>query len=207
MRVRTAAATTVLLLAALTACGDGDEAGTPEDPKPTAPAETTGTSPAPGEVEKGMALGEPAQTVGDGGTGELEITPDTVVFTKDGGGETSENGTFVVVTMKDKATASVAADEPAPISGGGWKWMAADGEMIPWDSGNSSGVVMDKYNNAEPVQPGAYQWRAQVFDLTEAQAKGGTLIYIDGAEEAFRWQMPSVDSGPNVAEVKQQLEF
>jgi hypothetical protein len=85
--------------------------------------------------------------------------------------------------------------------------MAPDGEMVAFDSGNSSNVVMDKYNNADPVQPGAYQWRAQVFDLTAAQAKGGTLIYIDGEEKAFRWKVPAVDAGPNVAEVKKQLEF
>ncbi|WP_055693356.1 hypothetical protein [Streptomyces prasinopilosus] len=154
-----------------------------------------------------MKLGEPAQTVGDGGTGALEITPDTVVFTEEGGGETAVNGVFVVVTMKDKATGSVAADEPAPISGGGWKWMAADGEMVDAGGGNAFNVVMDKYNNADPVQPGAYQWRSQVFDLTPAQAKGGTLIYIDGEEKAHRWEMPSTDSGPSVAEVKKQLEF
>ncbi|MFF3928297.1 hypothetical protein [Streptomyces hirsutus] len=157
--------------------------------------------------EGDMKLGEPARTTGDGGTGVLEITPDTVVFTKEGGGETAANGVFAVVTMKDKAMTAVAADEPAPISGGGWKWMTADGEMLGWDSGNSTSVVMDKYNNADPVQPGSYQWRSQVFDLTPAQAKGGTLIYIDGEEKAHRWEMPSEDSGPNVAEVKKQLEF
>ncbi|KMS78317.1 hypothetical protein ACH49_16675 [Streptomyces leeuwenhoekii] len=154
-----------------------------------------------------MKLGEPAETTGDGGTGVLQITPDTVVFTKNGGGETSVNGTFVVVTMKDKAMTAVAADEPAPISGAGWKWMAADGEMVDVGGGNAFNVVMDKYNNADPVQPGAWQWRSQVFDLTPAQAKGGTLIYIDGEEKAFRWKMPSEDSGPNVADVKKQLEF
>jgi hypothetical protein len=85
--------------------------------------------------------------------------------------------------------------------------MAPDGEMVAFDSGNSSNVVMDKYSNADPVQPGAYQWRARVFDLTPAQAKGGTLIYVDGEEKAFRWKMPATDAGPSVAEVKKQLEF
>ncbi|MEF9521243.1 hypothetical protein [Streptomyces sp. RB13] len=151
-------------------------------------------------------MGAPAQTAGDGGTGVLEITPDTVVFVKEGSGETAENGLFAVVTMKDRASADVAADEPAPISGGGWTWMAPDGEMIGWDSGNSTNVTLDKYSGADPVQPGAYQWRSQVFDLTPAQAKGGTLIYIDGENKAHRWQMPSTDSGPHVAEVKKQLE-
>jgi hypothetical protein len=209
MRVRAMAAMAALLLAGLTACGGGDSSDdAAAKPEASAPVEAAPSEEPPaGTVEKGMTLGTPAQTTGDGGTGVLEITPDTVVFTKEGGGETSENGTFVVVTMKDKAMTAVAADEPAPITGGGWKWMAPDGEMIAWDSGNSSGVVMDKYNNADPVQPGAYQWRAQVFDLTPTQAKGGTLIYIDGEEKAHRWEMPSEDAGPNVAEVKKQLEF
>ncbi|MEU1293769.1 hypothetical protein ABZ439_15230 [Streptomyces sp. NPDC005840] len=53
---------------------------------------------------------------------------------------------------------------------------------------------------------GSYQWRSQAFDLTPAQANGGTLIYIDGAEKAFRWEMPSVDTGPNIDEIKKQLQ-
>ncbi|MFI9618175.1 hypothetical protein ACIG8S_04575 [[Kitasatospora] papulosa] len=209
MRVRTTAVTAAILLATLTACGGGDDAGAkPAEAKPSSAAKgSPDTEPPAGTVEQGMVLGEPAQTIGDGGTGALEITPDTIVFTKEGSGETAANGVFAVVTMKDKATTAVAADEPAPISGGGWKWMAADGEMIDTQVGNAFNVVMDKYNNADPVQPGGFQWRAQVFDLTAAQAKSGTLIYIDGEEKAHRWQMPSTDSGPAVAEVKKQLEF
>jgi hypothetical protein len=207
MRVRATAATAALLLAALTACGGGDDsAGSKPEKAPTTASVPTG-EPTPGTVEKGMKFGTAAQTTGDGGTGVLQITPDTVVFTKEGGGETAANGTFVVVTMKDKAMTGAAADEPAPISGGGWKWMAPDGETITTQVGNAFNVVMDKYNNADPVQPGAWQWRSQVFDLTEAQAKGGTLIYIDGEEKAHRWEMPSTDSGPNVAEGKKQLDF
>lgn len=203
MRVR-AAATAALLLAVLTACGGGDD--NKAETKPSA-VETVPSEEPSAEPEQGMKLGTPARTTGDGGTGVLEITPDTVVFTEEGGGETAVNGMFAVITMKDKAMTAVAADEPAPITGGGWKWMAADGEMVDSGGGNAFNVVMDKYNNADPVQPGAYQWRSQVFDLTPAQAKGGTLIYIDGEEKAHRWEMPSEDSGPNVSEVKQQLEF
>lgn len=203
MRIRTTAATAALLLAALTACGGNDDEATAETkPKPAA----SSAEPTPGQVEKGLSLGQPAQTTGDGGTGVLEITPDTIVFTKTATGETSANGVFAVVAMKDKAMTAAAADEPAPITGGGWKWMAPDGETIGWDSGNSTNVTPDRYTNADPVQPGAWQWRSQVFDLTPAQAKGGTLIYIDGEEKAHRWEMPSTDSGPNVADLKKQLE-
>jgi hypothetical protein len=212
MRTRATAATAVLLLAALTACGgDGSDepngtgkvtVSAPEASDTAAPT----AEPTPGQVEKGLQLGESAQTTGDGGTGVLEITPDTVVFVKEATGETSENGVFAVVVMKERAVTSVAADETAPIAGGGWKWMAPDGEMIGWDSGNATAVTLGKYSNADPVQPGGWQWRSQVFDLTPEQAKGGTLIYVDGEEKAHRWQIPDRDSGPNVADLKKQLE-
>ncbi|CUW31802.1 hypothetical protein [Streptomyces reticuli] len=202
MRARAAAATAALLLAALTACGGGDD----DSSKPAAaPKSSAGEASPSSTPEQEHSLGDPARTTGDGGTGVLQITPDTIVFTRMASGETAKNGVFAVVTMKDKAMTAVAADEVPPITGGGWKWMAPDGEMIGFDSGNSSSVTMDKYDNADPVQPGGYQWRAQVFDLTPAQAKGGTLIYIDGEEKAFRWKMPAADSGPSVAEVKKQL--
>lgn len=206
MRVRTTAAMAALLVA-LAACGGGGNGDEPAEAKPPVASAEPSEEPTPGTVEGSAKLGTPARTTGDGGTGVLEITPDTVVFVKEGGGETAANGVFAVVTMKDKAMTAVAADEPAPISGGGWKWMSSDGEMVDTQSGNAFNVVMDKYNNSDPVQPGGWQWRSQVFDLTPEQAKGGTLIYIDGEEQAHRWEMPSADSGPNMAEVKKQLEF
>lgn len=201
MRVRATAAVAVVLLAALTACGSGEAVGKP--PAVEAPSEQS----TPGTVEKTLKLGEPARTVGGGGTGVLEVTPDTVVFVKEASGETSENGVFVVVTMKDRAVTAVAADESAPAAGGGWKWLTADGEMVDSGGGNAFNIVIGKYNNAGPVQPGSYQWRLRAFDLTEKQAQGGTLVYVDGEGKVHRWQMPSTDSGPNVAEVKKQLEF
>lgn len=229
MRVRATAVTAALLLTALTACG-GDGDGKAEK-KPSAAKESTkkidcsdqyvsqkewldhcdgkegvGTG---GDGTEGEAadlkLGAPAETIGDGGTGVLQITPDTVVYVKKSGTETAKNGTFAVVTMKDKAMTGAPADEVAPISGGGWSWIATDGESIGFDSGNASSIVIDKYNNADPVQPGTYQWRLQAFDLTPAQAKGGTLTYVDGEETAYRWKIPATDSGPNVAELKKQL--
>ncbi|MFH8610971.1 hypothetical protein ACH4D5_26195 [Streptomyces sp. NPDC018029] len=228
MRVRTTAVTISMLLAAVTACGsdDGDPDGKSSAAKPStkkvdctdeylsqkewtdhcAGKEGAGTG---GDGTEGQAktrkLGEPAQTIGDGGTGVLQITPDTVAYVKEDSGEPAENGVFAVVTMKDKAMTGAPADEVAPISGGGWSWIAPDGESIDSDNGNSSSITIDKYNNADPVQPGTYQWRMQAFDLTPAQAAGGTLIYVDGEETAHRWKMPATDSGPHVAELKKQL--
>lgn len=203
MRACVTTATAAILLAGLTACGgNGDDSKADPAPKESATASRTAATV---DDSQTLKLGESADTTGDGGIGVLQVTPDTIVFTKQASGETAANGIFAVVTMKDKATTAVAANEPAPISGGGWKWMAADGEMVAFDSGNSSNVVIDKYNNAGAIQPGAYQWRLQAFDLTPAQAKDGTLIYVDGAEKAFRWKMPSTNAGPNASEVKAQL--
>lgn len=229
MRIRTTAATTALLLAALTACGSND--GDPDEKsatgKPGAPSkqvdctneylsqkewtdhcagkEGAGTG-GDGQA-KDLKLGEPAQTSGDGGVGVLQITPDTVVYVKEGSGEKSEYGTFAVVTMKVKAMTGAPAEQTAPITGDGWQWIAPDGEAVGFDSGNSTGITMDKYSNGGTVQPGTYQWNSEVFDLTAAQAKGGTLLYTDGGGTPFQWTMPAADSGPRVAEVKKQLEY
>ncbi|MFI8872515.1 hypothetical protein [Streptomyces sp. NPDC055243] len=230
MRIRTATAITALLLAALTACGDDGDSGQ-ADKKPAGGAKASdskkidctdeylsqkewmdhcaGEEGTGGDGTEGQAktrkLGEPAQTIGDGGTGVLQITPDTIVYVKKSGMDTAENGVFAVVTLKDKAMTGTAADEVAPISGGGWKWMAPDGETIDEGGGESYNVVVDRYNNEDPVQPGTYQRRLRAFDLTPAQAKGGTLIYVDGEETAHRWKVPATDSGPHAAELKKQL--
>lgn len=209
MRVRTISASVVLLLAALTACGDSGS-----DDEPAAKPETTSASKEPnhgdgdgGGFDKPLKLGEPAQTIGDGGTGVLQITPDTVVYAKEGSGEKAANGVFAVVTMKVKAMTGAPAEQTAPITGDGWKWIAPDGEEIGFDSGNSTMISMDKYNGGGKVQPGTYQRDAQAFDLTKTQAKGGTLLYTDGDGTAYRWKLPPSDSGPHVAEVKKQLEY
>ncbi|WP_327351868.1 hypothetical protein [Streptomyces sp. NBC_01304] len=69
---------------------------------------------------------------------------------------------------------------------------------------NAAGVNADGFTNAGPIQPGTFQWRSQVFDLTEAQ-RSGTLIYVDGEGQAFRWKMPAKDAGPELARLKAAL--
>lgn len=206
MRIRTTAATAALLLAALTACGDsGSDDESSAKPPTKAPASKEPND--EGGVDKTPKLGDPAQTIGDGGTGVLQITLDTIVYVKEGSGEKATNGVFAVVTMKVKAMTGAPAEQTAPITGDGWQWIAPDGEAVGFDSGNSTSITLDKYNGGGAVQPGTYQWDSEAFDLTAAQAKGGTLLYTDGEGTAYRWKMPPTDSGPRVAEVKKQLEY
>lgn len=206
MRARATAAAAALLLAALTACGGGSDKN--PDAAPKALASTSASSkPSGPAMPKDTPFGKPARTAGVAETGVLEITPTNIVYAKKGAGETSQYGTFVVVTTRDKAVAAVAADEEPPANGGGWKWLAADGQSINEGNGTAYNVVMDQYNNAGTIEPGSYQLRARVFDLTAAQAKGGTLVYVDGTHVAHRWTAPASNTGPDVAAVKKQLEF
>ncbi|WP_030757152.1 hypothetical protein [Streptomyces sp. NRRL F-5135] len=154
-----------------------------------------------------LELGTPVPTTGDGGTGVLEMTPTTVVYSKDGAGNDPDKDVFAVVTVKQRPTTAAPAAEVPPMSGGGWSWIAPDGQSIDEGNGQSFNVVMDDFGAAGPVQPGSFVWDAAVFDLTAAQAKGGTLVYVDSEETAFRWKIPAADSGPQVAEVKEQLKF
>lgn len=155
----------------------------------------------------GLALGKPAATTGDGGTGVLEMTPTTVVYSTDGAGNEPEHDVFAVVAVKQRPTTAVAATEVPPISGGGWQWIATDGQAVDEGDGISYNVVIDGFSPAGPVQPGSFVWDTVVFDLTTAQARGGTLVYLDGEDAAHRWKIPAEDTGPQTAEIKKLLKF
>lgn len=203
MRTHLIAALIAAVCLPLAACssGSGEE---PISSKPTAAKSQESKAKPPAT----LALGKPATTVGDGGKGELEVTPTTVVYVKEGAGQKPANDQFVVVTVKDRATSAAAAAEAPPITNGGWAWIASSGQSVDSGDGESYNVVMDAFNNAGPVQPGSFVWTARVFDLTAEQAKGGgTIVYTDGNGKAYRWKVPGTDSGPQVAEVKKQLEF
>lgn len=203
MRTTTIAACLLAACLPLTACSGSEEPAAEKPPTASSQPDEPTAEPAPKE----LALGKPAETVGDGGTGELEVTPTTVVYVDEGGGETPEHGTFAVVTVKDKASGAVAAAEAPPASGGGWAWIAPDGQSVDSGGGTSFNVVLDSFNNAGEVQPGSFTWNAVVFDLTAAQAKGGTLVYTDGNGTAHRWKLPAENTGPQVEQVKGELEF
>lgn len=234
MRSRNAAGAAVILVAALAGCasdqGVADKkpaapAGQPA-PKPdcsdadldqaqwlehcSADSKGAGTGGdgrdgAPPADETVHVLGEPALTLGGEGVGVLEMTPTTIVFAKESEGDAPDSGLFAVITVKKRPTTAAPAEEVSPMSAGGWQWRAPDGQALNEGDGQSFNVVLSDFNTAGPVQPGSFVWDAQAFDLTPAQAKGGTLVYVDGAGTAHQWKMPTADSGPQRDEVKQDL--
>ncbi|MGK5730438.1 hypothetical protein [Streptomyces sp. URMC 124] len=190
-----AVAATVIGCLVLTACNDGTT-GT-----------TTATPSAPGSAKgAAQAFGEASRTVGAGTVGILEITPTTVVYVKEAGRATPQQGTFAVVTLLEKSLSANPADEESPAKGGGWRWVAADGRSVPAGNGNAAKVGLGKYGNSGGIAPGTSQVRAKVFDLTPAQAKGGTLVYTDGTKSADRWRVPATDTGPQAGEVRRLLQ-
>ncbi|MFE3786872.1 hypothetical protein [Streptomyces goshikiensis] len=202
MRARTSIALAAVALT-LTACGTSTP--TPPDSKPaTAASPVPSSGAATGSPALARALGQPAETVGAGGVGRIEMTPTSIAYISTDGGTEPANDVFAFVTYKARAATAVAADQAAPIDGGGWSWAALDGQAIAQGNGEAYNVVADSFNAGRTVQLGTYLKDAAVFDLATAQA-GGTLIYIDGAGTAHRWAMPKTDAGPDVAQIRKEL--
>ncbi len=216
---------------ALTACGP-DGGGSDSKPSASAPASASASTAAqpsagassptatpgndsatpsanPGAGGTALALGVPSRTVGSQLVGVLEITPTTVVYTKEADGTTSRFGTFAVVTTKDASlTANAADEEPARAGGtkGGWRWLAANGQSVAEGNGSAPKILVNGYDGTGRIEPGTSQSRSEVFDLTPDQAKGGgTLVYTDATGAENRWKVPAVDAGPQVADVKKRL--
>lgn len=210
-------ATAATACLALTACNG--TTGGDADPKPTAtpsagrpttalPSATVSpsTSTGSGNGSAAQALGTSARTVGAKFVGIVEITPTTVVYAKAGGGQTSRYGTFVVITTLDTSLSANAADEETTDgTGAGWRWIGSNGQTVSEGKGNAFKVSIPGYDSLGRIEPGARQNRAEVFDLTPEQAKGGTLVYTDSTKASYRWKIPAADAGPEVAAVKQRL--
>ena len=148
----------------------------PHRTPPGTPGDSTATPGSdPGAGQAALALGVPSRTVGTKLVGILEITPTTVVYTKEGDGTTSRFGTFAVITTKDASlTANAADEEPADANGtkGGWRWIAANGQSVAEGNGTAYKVLVTGYSGVGKIEPGTYQMRSEVFDLTPEQAKG-----------------------------------
>jgi len=202
MRLRTVPVV-VVLAASVAACGPTS------DPAPLSggtgsPAAASPSTSAPA-APQALALGASAETVGSGGTGRLQLTPTTIVYSPAGStfNKPTQDG-FVFVAVKVQAMTAVAAEQAAPISKGGWSWIAPDGQAVEQGNGEAFNVVANSFNAGGPIQPGSFVWDGQVFDLKTTQA-GGTLVYVDGGGTAYRWAMPKADAGPQVEQVKKEL--
>ncbi|MEU4154714.1 hypothetical protein [Streptomyces antimycoticus] len=161
---------------------------------------------------KELAWGKPAQTVGamtpvggQPGGGDLEVTPTTVVYQKTAMGNTAANGVYAIITVRDKATGEKAATESAMIEGGGWQWIAPDGQALAEGENDASSITPNGFTGGGMVKAGTWQWGTVAFDLTEAQ-RGGTLAYTDGAGATFKWKVPAKDNGPELAALKKGME-
>ncbi|MFJ3308299.1 hypothetical protein ACIPSA_35520 [Streptomyces sp. NPDC086549] len=119
-------------------------------------------------------------------------------------GSTSVNGTFAIITVKDRATGSTVATESAPLEGGGWQWIAPDGQALDEGKNDASSITPHGFTGGGTVKAGTWQWRTIAFDLAEAQ-RGGTIAYTDGDGTAFRWKVPADDGGPELASVKKDM--
>ncbi|MFJ9154280.1 hypothetical protein ACIRP7_40995 [Streptomyces sp. NPDC102270] len=158
-----------------------------------------------------LAFGKAAMTVGaqtpaDGSAGgeALEVAPTTVVYQAETMGSVSVNGTFAIITVKDRAPAGSAA-ESAPIELGGWQWIAPDGQALAEGENDASSITPNGFSGGGTIPAGAYKWRTIAFDLTEKQ-RGGTILYTDGDGATFRWKVPAKDSGPELAQLKKGME-
>lgn len=174
----------------LAACSSGD--GT-SDPQPS--------------PRTALGFGQTADTVGGGGKGTAQITPETVVYVGKAGSDAPEHGLFAVVTFKTGNR----AEEPVTTTAaqGGFRWKALDGKTIK--AGNSEGarsvtpVGFNDGGGKSAVQADTYQVNTVAFDITSAE-KGGTLVYVDGQGVAFHWKVPSKNSGPTANALKSALK-
>ncbi|MFJ6566663.1 hypothetical protein ACIQNU_04535 [Streptomyces sp. NPDC091292] len=148
-----------------------------------------------------------AQSPADGSPGSepLDVTPTTVVYQKTAMGYTAANGVYAIIAVKDEATSGGAA-ESAPIEGGGWQWIAPDGEALEAGEGGAASITPSGFAGGGMIPAGAFKWDTVAFDLTQEQADGGALVYTDGAGATFRWKVPAKDSGPELAKLERGME-
>ncbi|MCG0283721.1 hypothetical protein [Streptomyces sp. PSAA01] len=178
---------TVCCLGLLTACTDGEDQGKPEPPPRTA-----------------LTLRQSAETVGVGGRGAMRITPDTVVYVHKAGTGTPEHDLYAVVTFSAENRSNTPVT--ATTGKGGFHWKAPNGHTVK--AGNSKGAAriapVGFHDGGPTVQPHTFRRNAIAFDITNSE-KGGTLIYVDGDGDAFRWKIPTASSGDAVPALKSAL--
>src|ERR1044072_3661726 len=127
-----------------------------------------------------MQLGKTVETIGaqapaDGspGGGGLEVTPTTVVYQKEAMGSTAVNGVFAIITVKDRAPNAAAAAESAPIEGGGWQWIAPDGQALDEGENEASSITPNGFTGGGRGQPRPYNRRTHAVCPVEAPGGRG----------------------------------
>ncbi len=178
---------TVCCLAPLTACTGGDNNGSPKPRTRTA-----------------LKLSQSADTAGAGGDGTMRITPDTVLYLSRTSSGTPERDLYAIVTF----SAENRSKRPvtATTKTGGFRWKAANGHTVSaGNSRNAARIAPTGFADGGPtVASGTFRRNTVAFDITNAE-RGGTLLYVDGNGDAYRWQIPATSSGRAVSALKLAL--
>ncbi|MGW0920057.1 hypothetical protein ACWD3J_13705 [Streptomyces sp. NPDC002755] len=132
------------------------------------------------------------------------MTPTTIAYQAEAMGNTAANGLYAIITVKDRAPGASAA-ESAPIEGGGWQWIAPDGQALSEGENDASSITPQGFTGGGTILAGSWAWQTIAFDISEAQ-RGGTLVYTDGTATAYRWTVPAKDTGPELAKLKKGME-
>lgn len=176
-------------------CGPGSGMTTDA---PTAPA-------APLQIDQPATTAGATSPIRGPGGGILEITPVAVVYRATDNSYTPDNGLFLTVGFKHRAADGTPAPT-APIDGGGWKYIAPDGQALEQGNGRSAfSVVANSFNDPGPVATGTFVYDADTWDISEAQ-RGGVIVYTDGAGQTHRWQVPAQDGGSEAEKLKRDLD-
>jgi hypothetical protein len=174
----------------LVACSDGDGKSDPQPSPRTA-----------------LKFGQTADTAGAGFVGVDDGFRGDLRGALPVGADTPEHGLFAVVAFK----AGNRAKEPVTTtaSQGGFRWKTLDGKTIKaGDTDGAGSIAPFGFNDGggEPaVRANTHQVNTVAFDITTGE-KGGTLVYVDGDGVAFRWKVPSTNSGPTANALKSALK-
>ncbi|MET8583434.1 hypothetical protein ABZX39_21565 [Streptomyces collinus] len=179
--------TAACCLALLTACTGGDH---DSDRKP--------------DAHTALRLNQSADTVGAGGDGTMRITPDTVLYLRRTSSGTAEHGLYAVVTFSAENRSKTPVT--ATTKTGGFRWKAPDGHTVgAGNSRSAARIAPTGFADGGPTVPvGTFRRNTLAFDITDAE-KGGTLVYVDGRGDAYRWRIPSTSSGRVVTALKRAL--
>ncbi|GAA2766510.1 hypothetical protein GCM10010103_55510 [Streptomyces paradoxus] len=154
-----------------------------------------------------LTFGQTADTAGASGKGTAQITPETLVYVDKAGAGAPERGLFAVVAFRAGNRAEESVTTTA--AQGGFRWKTLDGKTIK--AGNSAGagriapIGFNDGGGKPVVRAHTHQVDTVAFDITRVE-KGGTLVYVDGDGVAFRWKVPSTDSGPTANALKAALK-